>query len=316
MKNATLYSAWHTLMRSYISPQHSGLPIRNLFSALVQSPLSQWHRWRSKCLLCSCHIGPHLSKWASPCTSAKCKSVRKPPANLPDIPVALTSASKYFQMLPGPPGALQRALRLCKRFSDAPERTCSYGGAFRMLRDSTIRIVKFWSRRDLWSSSVGDLQPYSHSTDSEDFTTTRHFVYHINLCYYNMIRYIIIWLVFSKSHYINTYGDTGIPEMDSETGSTYLGVPGVDRHHHIIWNTHSIFPSSWFHSLLRNFHGSPQIVWFLTHSCQAFIDPHYLCGSWPGITSHSLTLFVSSLSEIRFSSGGNSLRMRCEVGVV
>jgi len=47
-------------------------------------------------------------------SSAKCKSVRKPHANLPDTPVALTSASKYFQILSGPPGALQSALRLCK----------------------------------------------------------------------------------------------------------------------------------------------------------------------------------------------------------
>ena len=29
-------------------------------------------------------------------------------------PGALTSASKYFQMIPGPPGALQSALRLCE----------------------------------------------------------------------------------------------------------------------------------------------------------------------------------------------------------
>jgi len=49
-------------------------------------------------------------------TSAKCKSVQKPYANLPDTPVALTSASKYFQMLPGLPGALWSALRLSKRF--------------------------------------------------------------------------------------------------------------------------------------------------------------------------------------------------------
>jgi len=47
-------------------------------------------------------------------TSAKCKSVRKPHANLPYTPAALTSASKYFQMLPAPTGALQSALRLCK----------------------------------------------------------------------------------------------------------------------------------------------------------------------------------------------------------
>jgi len=45
--------------------------------------------------------------------SAKCKSVRKPHTHLPDTPVVLTIASKYFQMLPGPPGALQSALRLC-----------------------------------------------------------------------------------------------------------------------------------------------------------------------------------------------------------
>jgi len=37
--------------------------------------------------------------------------------NLPDTAVALTSAFKYFQMLPGPPGALQSALRLCKSIS-------------------------------------------------------------------------------------------------------------------------------------------------------------------------------------------------------
>jgi hypothetical protein len=39
-------------------------------------------------------------------TSAKCISVQKPHAFLLDTPVDLTSASKYFQMLPGPPGAM------------------------------------------------------------------------------------------------------------------------------------------------------------------------------------------------------------------
>jgi len=47
-------------------------------------------------------------------TSAKCKSVQTPHANLPDTPVAFTSASKHFQMLPGLPGALQSTLRLSK----------------------------------------------------------------------------------------------------------------------------------------------------------------------------------------------------------
>jgi hypothetical protein len=49
--------------------------------------------------------------------SAKCNSVRKPYANLSDTPVALASASKYFQMLSAPPAALINALRLCKSIS-------------------------------------------------------------------------------------------------------------------------------------------------------------------------------------------------------
>jgi len=32
-----------------------------------------------------------------------------------------------------------------RAFSGAPESTCGYGGAFRMLRDLTYRILKFWS---------------------------------------------------------------------------------------------------------------------------------------------------------------------------
>jgi hypothetical protein len=47
-------------------------------------------------------------------SSAKCKSVRKPHANLPDTTVNLTSASTYFQMLPGPSAATNSALTLCK----------------------------------------------------------------------------------------------------------------------------------------------------------------------------------------------------------
>jgi len=52
-----------------------------------------------------------MNKW---CTSAKCKSVWKPHPNLPDTRGGLASASMFFQMLPGPPGAEQSALRLCK----------------------------------------------------------------------------------------------------------------------------------------------------------------------------------------------------------
>jgi len=46
--------------------------------------------------------------------SENCKSVRKPHTNHFDTPVALSSASQYFQMLPGPPGAKQSGLKRCQ----------------------------------------------------------------------------------------------------------------------------------------------------------------------------------------------------------
>jgi len=52
--------------------------------------------------------------WEHLTASAKCNSVWKPYANLPDLLVAHTSPCRYFQMLPAPLGALQSALRLCK----------------------------------------------------------------------------------------------------------------------------------------------------------------------------------------------------------
>jgi hypothetical protein len=71
-------------------------------------------------------------------TSVKCNLVRKLYANLPDTPVALASASKYFQML-ATPLELCKVLSDCARaFSRAPESTCRDGGAFRMLPDFTI----------------------------------------------------------------------------------------------------------------------------------------------------------------------------------
>ena len=89
-----------------------------------------------------------------------------------------------------------------RAFSGAHESTCSYGGAFRMLRDLTYRIVKFWSFwdlcADLWETSraaetaaqlcgrlqerprpllstAGDLVPFPHSSGS--YITPRHFVF-------------------------------------------------------------------------------------------------------------------------------------------
>jgi hypothetical protein len=52
--------------------------------------------------------------WLSVRTSAKCNSVWKQHGNLPDTPVDLTGVPKLLQMLPGPPGAKQSALRLWK----------------------------------------------------------------------------------------------------------------------------------------------------------------------------------------------------------
>jgi len=88
-----------------------------------------------------------------------------------------------------------------KAFSGAPESICSYGGAFKMLRYLTYRIVKFcisWGLcTDLWETSreaetavqncgilrlwprplhcpAGDLMPYSHSFGC--YITTRQFI--------------------------------------------------------------------------------------------------------------------------------------------
>ena len=52
----------------------------------------------------------------------------------------------------------------------APERTCSYGGAFRMQRDLTYRIVKFWSSWDVWA----DLRETSGAGETAALLTRRH----------------------------------------------------------------------------------------------------------------------------------------------
>ena len=46
----------------------------------------------------------------------------------------------------------------------------------------------------------------SHTQGS---TSTRHFVYHIRLCYSHKIRYLIIWHALFKYLYIYTYGQSG-----------------------------------------------------------------------------------------------------------
>ena len=71
---------------------------------------------------------------------------------------------------------------------------------------------------------------YSHTSGSYGSITTIHFVDHIGLYYSYKIHCIILCHVLPKSLNIYTYGDTGITEMNSATGSIYLGDPVVDRH--------------------------------------------------------------------------------------
>jgi hypothetical protein len=100
-----------------------------------------------------------------PATSVKWKSVRIPHAILWDTPVDLTGVPNWNQMLQGP---MELSIVLSdseRAFSGAPESSCSYGGAFKMLQDLTYRIVKFCCSWDSVSSlnplcsSGGDLPP-------------------------------------------------------------------------------------------------------------------------------------------------------------
>jgi hypothetical protein len=157
------------------------------------------------------------------------------------------------------------------------------------LRRSTGDSESSW---DLSTSSAGDLMPYSDTSDSQRSTTTRHFGCHFRLCYSHTICYIIIWHVLSKALCIYTSRDTGITEMDWATGSMHFEDPGVDRHHLIIQNTSSIFPSSWSHAILPSFHRSKQYVWFIV----------------AGIPSYHLTILEPEPLLLT-----NSLWMPCDV---
>ena len=80
----------------------------------------------------------------------------------------LPSTSRCFQT----PLELSNVLSDSARaFSGAPESTCSYGGAFRKLRDLTYRIVKFQSSWDL----CADLREASRAAQ----TTAQHCGRHV-----------------------------------------------------------------------------------------------------------------------------------------
>jgi len=106
-------------------------------------------------------------------SSATCKSVWKPHAKAPRHCGRPHWYSQVIPDAPRPPWSWAKCSQNSARaLSGAPESTCSYGGAFKMLRDLTYRIVKFWSSCDFESSlrpllsSAGDLVPYSHSCGS------------------------------------------------------------------------------------------------------------------------------------------------------
>jgi len=82
-------------------------------------------------------------------TSAKCISVRKPLANLPHTPVDLTSASMYFQMLPGHSGALQSDLRLCKSILRCSWKHLQLWRCIQYAMRLDYEDSQIWSSRDL-----------------------------------------------------------------------------------------------------------------------------------------------------------------------
>jgi len=96
-------------------------------------------------------------------------------------------------------------------FWGAARTTCSYGGAFRILRYLTYWTNKFLSSWDpsrglqetsstaetfcaaLWETL--NLVRYSHSCGSKGSITTSYFIYSIHFYYNHIICYIIIWHV-------------------------------------------------------------------------------------------------------------------------
>jgi len=105
-----IVSTAHTLQCDSI---YSALDLKDLSLELPGILQCMWQLFVDHFGICECLNAFQTVVSAAP-ASAKCKSVRKPYANLPDTPVAHTSASKYFQMLAAPLGLLQGDLRLRK----------------------------------------------------------------------------------------------------------------------------------------------------------------------------------------------------------
>jgi hypothetical protein len=107
--------------------------------------MAWWLRWHSGA------YSPHQPEGAGsrPVASAICNSVWKRYAYLPDTSVALSTASKYFQILPAPHGGLQSALRLCKSILTCSWKHLEWWTCIQDAARLTIEIVKFRSCWDL-----------------------------------------------------------------------------------------------------------------------------------------------------------------------
>ena len=128
----------------------------------------------TKSMLCS-HISL-IRPCSSSCTPRWCRCISKMeigPEATYNPPRHSGRSHQCFEVLldaPRPPLQLSKVLSDSARaFSGAPESTCSYGGGFRMLRDWTSRILKFWSYWDL----CADLRETSREAETAARDTSR-----------------------------------------------------------------------------------------------------------------------------------------------
>jgi len=100
-------------------------------------------------------------------------------------------------------------------------------------------------------------------------------------------------------------------EMDSATGSIYLGDSGVDTHHLIIWNTPSIFPRSWSHALLPSIKRSKQFVWFMMAGYTFTISSNPLLMLEPELLFLTNSLHMPCLVRRSVDAGLSSCQLHC-----
>jgi len=116
---------------------------------------NHWHSMNS-------HIDHIETAFVHSIPAAKCKSVLKRHANLPDTPVDLTSVLSTSRCSQAPLELTNVLSDSASAFSSAPESSCGDGGAFWMLGYLAYWMVKVrssWDLCDTLCSSAGDLVP-------------------------------------------------------------------------------------------------------------------------------------------------------------